>query len=274
MRIIIKKDANEIGQWVADYLIKKIKAYNPTAKKPFVLGLPTGSSPITTYKELVRRHNAGDISFKHVITFNMDEYVGIAINHPQSYHYFMYDNLFNHIDIPKQNIYILDGNAPDLEKECIEYETKIANVGGIELFLGGIGPDGHIAFNEPGSSLTSRTRIKSLSYDTILANSRFFDNNMSMVPTQALTVGVGTVMDAKEVLIIIAGYNKARALREVVEGSISHMWTVSMLQMHQKGIIVCDELATMELQVETVKYFKDIESIATDKSFIHKYPTI
>jgi glucosamine-6-phosphate deaminase len=267
MRILIKKDVNEAGHWVADYLIKKIKDYKPTPAKPFVLGLPTGSSPISTYRELIRRCKEGDISFKNVVTFNMDEYVGIPESHSHSYHFFMYDNLFNHIDIPKQNINILNGNAPDLEKECIEYEKKISKVGGIELFLGGIGPDGHIAFNEPGSSLTSRTRIKSLSYNTILANSRFFDNNISKVPTKALTVGVGTVMDAKEVLIIITGFNKARALREVVEGGISHMWTVSMLQMHQKGIIVCDEPATMELQVEIVKYFKDIENIATDKMF-------
>jgi glucosamine-6-phosphate deaminase len=268
MRILIEKDANEAGRWIAGYIINKIKSFNPTAEKPFVIGLPTGSSPIPTYQELIRRYKSGDISFQHVITFNMDEYVGISENHPQSYHFFMDDNLFNHIDIPKKNIHMLNGNAPDLEKECFEFEKKIAEAGGIELFLGGIGPDGHIAFNEPGSSLSSRTRIKSLSYDTILANSRFFDNDMSKVPTKALTVGVGTVMDAKEVLIIITGYNKARALREVVEGSISHIWTVSVLQLHQKGIIVCDEPATMELQVKTVQYFKDIESIATDNRFL------
>lgn len=133
--------------------------------------------------------------------------------------------------------------------------------------LGGIGADGHIAFNEPGSSLSSRTRIKSLSYNTILDNSRFFNDNISKVPTKALTMGVGTVMDAKEVLIIITGFNKARALREVVEGSISHMWTVSMLQMHQKGMIVCDKMATMELKVETVKYFQNIENIAANNMF-------
>ena len=265
MRIVIKNDENEVGQWVADYIVKKINDYQPTPENPFVLGLPTGSSPVLTYRELIKRHQAGDLSFENVVTFNMDEYVGIPENHTQSYHFFMHDNLFNHIDILNQNINILNGNAPDLEKECIEYEKKISSVGGIELFIGGIGTDGHIAFNEPGSSLTSRTRIKSLSYDTILANSRFFDNNMSKVPTKALTVGVGTVMDAREVLIIITGFNKARALREVVEGSISHMWTVSMLQMHQKGMIVCDESTTMELQVETVKYFKDMENIATKK---------
>ena len=262
MRIVIKKDSAEVGSWVADYVINRIKTYKPTKERPFVLGLPTGSSPLTTYKELVRRYKKGDISFKNVVTFNMDEYVGLPEDHPESYHYFMHKNLFDHIDIPHKNINILNGNVHDLAKECRDYEARIAEYGGIELFLGGIGPDGHIAFNEPGSSLTSRTRIKTLSYDTILANSRFFDGDMSKVPLTALTVGVGTVMDAREVLVMITGYGKARALRQVVEGGISHMWTVSIIQMHQKAIIACDDPATMELQVETVKYFKDIEEIA------------
>ncbi len=261
MRIVIKKDVEEVGKWIAAYLVDKIKRAKPTREKPFVLGLPTGSSPIPAYKHLIELNKKGKISFKNVITFNMDEYVGLPETHPESYHYFMYEHLFNHIDIPKENINILDGNAPDLEKECEDYEKRIIEAGGVDLFLGGIGPDGHIAFNEPGSSLTSRTRVKTLSYDTILANSRFFDSDMSKVPTTALTVGVGTVMDAREVLIIITGFAKARALRQVVEGSISHMWTVSMLQLHQKGIIVCDDPATMELQVETVNYFKNIEEI-------------
>jgi glucosamine-6-phosphate deaminase len=261
MRIIIKKNAQEAGDWAAAYIIDRIKKANPTSQKPFILGLPTGSSPLPVYSEFIKRQKSGEISFRNVITFNMDEYVGLPEDHKESYHYFMYDNLFNHIDIPRENINILNGNAKDLEKECSDYEEKILKVGGIDLFLGGIGPDGHIAFNEPGSSLASRTRIKTLSYDTILANSRFFDGDMKKVPTQALTVGVGTVMDAKEVMVIITGYNKARAVREVVEGGISHMWTVSMLQMHRKCIIVCDEPATMELQVETVKYFNDIENV-------------
>jgi glucosamine-6-phosphate deaminase len=189
----------------------------------------------------------------------MDEYVGIAEDHPESYHYFMKSNLFDHIDIKPENINILNGNAADLEKECADYEEKIKNAGGIDLFLGGIGPDGHIAFNEPGSSLSSKTRVKSLTYDTIVANSRFFDNDINQVPKTALTVGVGTVLDAKEVIIMVTGYNKSRALQKVVEEGINHMWTVSALQTHPKGIIVCDEDATMELKVGTVKYFKDIE---------------
>jgi glucosamine-6-phosphate deaminase len=262
MRIIIKKNPQEVAVWVAGYVANKINAFRPTKEKPFILGLPTGSSPLLTYCELIRLYREGKLSFRNVITFNMDEYVGLAEDHPESYHYYMRNNFFNRIDIPPENINFLNGNAPDLEKNCQEYEQKIKDVGGVELFLGGIGADGHIAFNEPGSSLSSRTRIKTLSYDTILANSRFFDNDMSKVPTTALTVGVGTVMDAREVLIIINGYNKARALRQAVEGGISHMWTVSMLQMHQHATIVCDDPATMELQVETVKYFKDIEAIA------------
>ncbi len=260
MRIIIKKNHDEIGKWTASYIADKIKKADPSKEKPFVLGLPTGSSPLPVYSEFIRMHKAGDITFKNVITFNMDEYVGLEENHPESYHYFMYDNLFNHIDIPKKNINILNGNAIDLEQECIDYEKKIQDVGGIDLFLGGIGPDGHIAFNEPGSSLTSRTRIKTLRYDTILANSRFFSGDMTKVPKQALTVGVGTVMDAREVIILISGYSKSRALKEVVEGSITHMWTASIIQMHQRGIIVCDESATSELHVETVRYFMDIEN--------------
>ncbi len=265
MRIVIKDTKSDAGKWTADYIIDKIKAFGPTADKPFVLGLPTGSSPMPVYEEWIRRYKAGDISFKNVITFNMDEYVNLPVDHSESYHSFMYTNLFNHIDLPSENINILDGNASDLEKVCRDYEAKIDKLGGIELFLGGIGPDGHIAFNEPGSSLVSRTRVKTLSYDTILANSRFFDNNMSKVPTQALTVGVGTVMDAREVVIIITGFNKARAVREVIEGGVSHMWTVSMLQLHEHAVISLDEPATMELQVESAKYFRDIEEIANAK---------
>jgi len=226
------------------------------------LGLPTGSSPEGVYKELVKLYKAGKISFKNVITFNMDEYVGIPEDYPQSYHYFMKHHLFDHIDIPKENIHILDGNAKDLKEECKSFENKIVAVGGIDLFLGGIGPDGHIAFNEPASSLSSRTRVKTLTYDTIEANSRFFDNDISKVPTTALPVGVGTVMDARELVIIIKGYKKARALQKVVEDGANHMWTVSMLQLHRYGTICCDDDSTMELKVGTVKDFKDIEDKA------------
>ena len=168
-------------------------------------------------------------------------------------------NLFDHIDCPKENIHILNGNAPDLEAECAHYEEMIAEAGGIDLFLGGIGPDGHIAFNEPYSSLASRTRVKTLTTDTIIANSRFFEGDVNKVPKLALTVGVGTVMDAREVMILVNGHHKARALKAAVEGSVCQEWTISALQMHPHGIIVCDEPATDELKVGTYKYFKDIE---------------
>ncbi|RKY56737.1 MAG: glucosamine-6-phosphate deaminase [Candidatus Neomarinimicrobiota bacterium] len=259
MRMIIMNSYDKMSVFTATYIAERINNYEASADNPFVLGLPTGSSPLGVYKELIRLHKAGKVSFKNVVTFNMDEYIGLPEDHPESYHYFMHENFFQHIDIPKDNINILNGNAEDLEKECYNYEMKIQNYNGIDLFMGGIGPDGHIAFNEPGSSLSSRTRIKSLTYDTILANSRFFDNDVNKVPKQALTVGVATVMDAGEVIILVNGYKKAVALQKVVEEGINHMWTVSALQLHPRGIIVCDDEATMELKVGTVKYFKDIE---------------
>ena len=259
MRIIIQENYAALSKWAAYYITARINQFKPAKDRPFVLGLPTGSSPIGTYENLVELHRQGKVSFKDVVTFNMDEYVGLAENHPQSYHYFMHQHLFSHLDIPASSINILDGNAPDLEKECADYEARIRRAGGIRLFLGGIGPDGHIAFNEPYSSLSSRTRIKTLTYDTRLANSRFFGGEVSKVPRTALTVGVGTVMDAEEVLIIASGHSKARALQQAVEEGVNHRWTVSMLQLHPKAMILCDEDATEELKVGTVRYFKDIE---------------
>jgi len=235
--------------------------FAPTAERPFVLGLPTGSTPLPTYTELVRLNKEKQFSFEHVVTFNMDEYCNLPKDHPESYHSFMWTNLFNQVDIKKENVNILDGNAEDLLAECNSYEAKMKAVGGIELFLGGIGPDGHVAFNEPGSSLSSRTRVKTLNYDTIVANARFFDGNLEKVPKRALTIGVGTVMDSREVLIIATGINKAVALHNAIEKGINHMWTVSAIQMHPSGMIVCDEDATAELKVKTVKYFMEIRSM-------------
>ncbi|KAI8979543.1 glucosamine-6-phosphate isomerase [Mycotypha africana] len=261
MRLVIRDDYDEVTEYVANYIKERVKQFNPTAERPFVIGLPTGSSPVSVYKRLVELYKAGEISFEHIVTFNMDEYVGLPRDHPESYHTFMWKNLFMHVNIKPENVHILDGNAPDLDEECKKYEAEIARVGGIELFLGGIGPDGHIAFNEPGSSLTSRTRVKTLAYETIIANARFFDGDVTKVPKLALTVGVATVMDAREVLVIITGAHKAIALANCIEGGVNHMWTVSAIQMHPKGLIVCDEDATLELHVKTVKYFKSIEHV-------------
>ncbi len=259
MRLIIQADYEKLSKWTAHYIAHTINEFSPRPGKPFVLGLPTGSSPMGTYRHLVSLVKSKKVSFQHVITFNMDEYVGIPEGHPESYHSFMRKNLFNEIGIPEENINILNGNAPDLVAECDGFEKKIEGVGGIRLFLGGIGPDGHIAFNEPGSSLHSRTRIKTLTFDTRVANSRFFENDAEQVPKLALTVGVGTVTDAAEVLLIVNGHAKARALHKMIEEGVNHMWTASALQLHPRSMVVCDEEATYELQVGTVKYFRDIE---------------
>lgn len=259
MRVIIEPSYDLLSQWAANYVAKKINEFDPKESKPFVLGLPTGSSPLGMYKALIKLNKEGKVSFRNVVTFNMDEYVNLPEDHPESYHSFMWNNFFSHIDIKKENVHILNGNAKDLQKECEDYEKAIVAAGGIDLFMGGIGPDGHIAFNEPGSSLQSRTRQKTLTTDTIIANCRFFDNNVDLVPKTALTVGVGTVMDAKQVMIMVNGHNKARALQHGVEEAINHMWTISALQMHPHAIIVADEAACGELKVDTYKYFKDIE---------------
>ncbi len=261
MRVIIEPNYEALSKWAANYVAKRIIESNPTPEKPFVLGCPTGSSPLGMYKEFIRLNKEGKLSFQNVVTFNMDEYVNLPEDHPESYHSFMWKNLFSQIDIKPENVHILNGNAKDLIAECNHYEELIAQAGGIDLFMGGIGPDGHLAFNEPGSSLSSRTRIKTLTTDTIHANSRFFDGDLALVPKQALTVGIGTVMDAKEVLIVVNGHNKARALQHVIDGEISHKWTASMLQMHPHAIVVCDEAACDELTVGTYKYYLDKERV-------------
>ena len=257
MRVVIQEDYGKMCKWAADYIAAKINAHKE--ERPFVLGLPTGSSPVGVYQELARMNKAGEVTFKNVVTFNMDEYLGLPREHDQSYWYFMHDNFFNHIDIPAENINILNGMAEDPEAECERYEAKIASLGGIDLFLGGIGVDGHLAFNEPFTSLTSRTGVRDLTTDTLIVNSRFFGNDPSKVPAKALSVGIGTVTDAKEVLILISGHNKARALAASVEGGVSQKWTCSALQLHKAAIIACDEAACGELTVDTYKYFLDIE---------------
>lgn len=259
MRVIIQDDYDNLSLWAARYIASQIKTFDPSPNRPFVLGLPTGSSPLGTYAELIRLNREGYVSFANVVTFNMDEYVGLDRNHEQSYYTFMWKNFFNHIDIKKENVHILNGQAEDLEAECNAYEDAIASYGGIELFLGGIGSDGHIAFNEPFSSLSSKTRVKSLTYDTKVMNSRFFDNDLTKVPSLALTVGVKTVTDSRQVIVLVNGHAKARALAATVEGGVSQSWTCSALQLHPKAIVVCDEAACGELKLNSFKYFKDIE---------------
>lgn len=259
MNLIIKDDYQALSAKAAEIVANAINSFKPSEGHPtFVLGLPTGSTPLGMYRELIKLNKEGKVSFKNVITFNMDEYVGLAEEHPESYHSFMFNNFFNHIDIPKENIHILNGNAADVEKECGDYEKAIKAAGGIDLFVGGVGVDGHIAFNEPGSSLCSRTRIVELTQDTIIANSRFFNNDINLVPKRALTVGIGTITDSRHVMILINGHNKSRALHHAVEGSVSQMWPVTALQLHNCATIIADEDACYDIKVSTYRYFKNM----------------
>lgn len=260
MRLIPLNNVTDVGLWSARYIANQINAFNPSAARPFVLGLPTGSTPIPTYQRLIELNQSKVVSFQHVVSFNMDEYIGLSTDDLGSYNRFMYEHFFNHIDILPENINLLDGATTEPEAECLRYEAKIQSYGKIHLFLGGVGNDGHIAFNEPASSLSSRTRVKTLSEETRIANSRFFSGKLAQVPKHALTVGVGTILDAEEVMVLITGAHKAQALQAAVEGSVNHLWTISALQLHPKAIIVCDEPATMELKVKTVKSFHIIEA--------------
>ncbi|MDR3174182.1 MAG: glucosamine-6-phosphate deaminase, partial [Treponema sp.] len=250
MRLIILKNYGELSLLGAEYIAQRI--FKSPGEKPFVLGLPTGSTPLGIYRELIRIHRQRKLSFKNVITFNMDEYLGLPAAHPQSYHSFMWDNFFRYIDIDEKNIHILNGESPDPEGECRAYEEAITAAGGIDLFLGGMGEDGHIAFNEPFSSFKSRTRVKTLTENTRAVNARFFEDDINKVPRAALTVGVGTIMDAGELLIAASGRSKARALRDAVEGALSHRCPLSCIQNHPRAVVICDEDAAGDLEAGTV----------------------
>ncbi|AKC59890.1 glucosamine-6-phosphate deaminase [Blochmannia endosymbiont of Polyrhachis (Hedomyrma) turneri] len=259
MRVILLKTAEQVSQWAANYITNRINSFHPNIKNPFVLGLPTGETPIQTYQHLIKRYQNGQVSFKHVVTFNMDEYVGLSSDHPKSYCSFIHSNFLNYINIPKENINLLNGDVENIHYECQRYENKIKSYGKIHLFMGGVGEDGHIAFNEPGSSLSSRTRIKTLTINTRLANARFFNNDMNNVPKYALTIGVATLLDSEEIVILVTGENKALAVQAAIEGNLNHMWTISCLQLHPKVTLICDEASTLELKIKTIKYFKKIE---------------
>lgn len=259
MRIIFLNTPDEVAQWVANYIAYQINYFHPTNENPFVLGLPTGSTPIKTYQNLIKMYQNKQVSFKHVVIFTMDEYLGLSCKNLKSYYAFIHKNFIDHIDILKENVNLLHGNIKDLYSECQRYETKIKSYGSIHLFIGGVGSNGHLAFNEPGSSLNSRTRIKRLSEVTRLANAKFFNNNIDSVPKFALTIGLSTLLESQEIIIMATGQDKAAAVQAAVEGSVNHMWAVSCLQLHPKSILICDELSTMELKIKTVKYFQDLE---------------
>ncbi len=256
MRVIIEHDYNAVSVRAADFVTELLQR-RPDA----VLGLATGSTPIGLYQELIRRHRDEGLDFSKVTTFNLDEYYGLAPNHEQSYSRFMRENLFDHINIPDSQINIPSGTAQNVDAWCESYERRIREAGGIDLQVLGIGSDGHIAFNEPGSSLGSRTRIKTLTAETIEDNSRFFGADET-VPTFAITMGVGTIMEARTCLIMASGESKAQVWGEFIEGPVTAQVTASALQLHPRVIAICDEACATNL--ERREYYEHIETMSKD----------
>ena len=251
MRLIVPRVS--VGVYAAELFKERFKK-----NKNLVLGLPTGETVVEMYAEFVRMHKNGEVSFKNIKSFNLDEYAGIDACRPQSYCSFMQANLFKHVDARKENVFIPDGMAADIDKECAAYEEKIKNVGGIDLLFGGVGHNGHLAFNEPFSALRSRTHKVFLTKDTILANSRFFTPPDAQ-PDTAITMGVGTILDAREIVVLAAGFRKAEALRAAIEGPVCAKWVISALQIHPKAVIVADAAACGNLEPETFEYFKNLK---------------
>ncbi|MCF8435390.1 MAG: glucosamine-6-phosphate deaminase [Ignavibacteriales bacterium] len=252
MLVIVKDSYEELSREAAEIVSNRLR------KKPnLVLGLATGSSPIGLYTELIRMHRDEGLDFSKVTSFNLDEYVGLPSTHDQSYHYFMRKHFFDHVNVQPRFIHIPNGMSKDVNAFCDWYEDQILTFGGIDLQVLGVGSNGHIAFNEPGSSLGSRTRIKTLTFKTRDANSRFFEK-MEEVPKYAITMGVGTIMDAKEILLVANGKGKADAIKAAVEGPLTAMCPASIIQMHKSAILVVDKEAASKLEGEYVDSWKTV----------------
>ncbi|MBO3800477.1 MAG: glucosamine-6-phosphate deaminase [Candidatus Brockarchaeota archaeon] len=261
MRVIITKDYDEMSIKAARIIAEQVR------RKPnSVLGLAAGSTPLGTYKELIRMHREEGLDFSSVITFNLDEYYGLAPDHPQSYHYFMFENFFKHVNINPKNIHTPDGLAKDVKAFCEKYEEEIKKVGGIDLQLLGIGRDGHIAFNEPGSSLAGRTMLVALAEETIKDNARFFKSEEE-VPRLAITMGCGTIMEARRILLLANGENKADAIAATVEGPVTSQVTASILQMHPDIIVIVDEAAASKLKRK--EYYKYVNRVLEEAGFLN-----
>ena len=261
MKLIIT--SHNLGLWAAAHICNRWEKAN---KKPFVLGLPTGGTVEEMYAALSTLVKNGKMSFKDIISFNMDEYVGLAPDHPQSYHYYMNHHLFSHVDEKPENIHILNGQAADLNAECAQYEAAIKQVGGIDLFMGGVGRNGHLAFNEPGSSFDSCTRVIELEQSTIVANSRFFNDDPKQVPTRALSVGIGTILGAKELLFLASGEAKAQAVAKLIQSDITTQWPITALKTHANATLLVDEAAAGQLGEDILTQFKALSK--EDKDLI------
>lgn len=245
MEVIVKDTYGEMSKLAAQMIADVIKN-KPNA----VIGLATGSTPVGTYQELARLHKEEGLDFSQVVTFNLDEYVGLPPEHDQSYRYFMNQNLFDHINIKKENTHVPDGMAKDLKTFCAEYERRIKEVGGIDIQVLGIGGNGHIAFNEPVSSLGSRTRVKTLTEETIQDNSRFFEK-IEDVPRYAITMGIGTILESKQLILLANKANKADAVAKAIEGPITAMVPASVIQLHSQVTVIVEKEAASQL---TQKY--------------------
>jgi glucosamine-6-phosphate deaminase len=252
MEIIIRQSADEVAEAAS-----RVVADTINSKPDAVLGLATGSTPLKLYRELVRMHREAGLDFSQVRTFNLDEYVGLGRDDPQSYHYFMHENLLGHINIAPQNIHIPSGTTSNYRAFCAWYENRIQECGGIDLQILGIGSDGHIAFNEPTSSLGSRTRIKTLAKQTIEDNARFFERPQD-VPVYAITMGVGTILEARRIMLLATGRKKASAVAAALEGPVTAMITASALQLHRDTVCFLDEEAAGQLKM--IEYYRWIQA--------------
>lgn len=260
MEVIIKPDYDQLSKTAAE-IVADVLNTKPNA----VLGMATGSTPLGLYQELVRLYKNGQLDFSRVTTFNLDEYVGLPVSHPQSYHYFMHEHFFKHVNIPQHNINIPSGTTSNYPAFCEWYEQRISECGGIDLQILGIGSDGHIAFNEPTSSLSSRTRLKTLSEQTINDNARFFERRED-VPVYAITMGIGTILEARKLLLLASGKAKAKAVAQAVEGPVTSMVTASAMQLHRDAIVIVDDEAAVDLTMRDYYEFIYAAKPAAPKS--------
>ncbi|SHF23571.1 glucosamine-6-phosphate deaminase [Thermoanaerobacter uzonensis DSM 18761] len=247
MKVIITVNYDEMSKKAAEIVKKQIKE-----KPNTVLGLATGSTPLGMYKHLIEVYKRGEIDFSNVITFNLDEYIGLSPDHPQSYHYFMFHNFFNHINIKKENVHIPNGIAEDLEEECRKYDEEIEKAGGIDLQILGIGVNGHIGFNEPEESIETKTHVVTLTEDTINANKRFF-KSAEEVPRKAITMGLGSIMKAKKIVLLASGKNKAEAIKETIKGQLTTKVPATVLALHPDVTIIIDKEAASLIPDEDLK---------------------
>jgi glucosamine-6-phosphate deaminase len=251
MRVIIHDTEEQASQRAAQWIARLIRQ-----KPSCVLGLATGTTVLPVYRELIEMHRGEGLDFSRITTFNLDEYVGLGASDRHSFRWFMQEHLFNHVNIPPQQTHVPDGRALDFAASCLAYEHRIEDCGGIDLQVLGIGSDGHIAFNEPGSSLGSRTRLKTLASETVKDNARFFDS-IDEVPRLAITMGVGTSLESKQCLLLATGERKAKAVRDTIEGPITAQVTASALQLHRDVVVVLDEAAAGLLRRRD--YYEEVE---------------